>query len=450
MTEPSRRHRLPWLLVALLVLLAALGGTWIWRHDTEEAIVETSRTSPPGRWNLAPRERLRPGAETDAEKRRELAATVSLPYAGGSRPALSRSGVTRFEPDRVEPGVNLVVSAHAPEVRLDDLEGRTLHRWRIPVEDAFPDSLGGANLEYVRRARLLPDGSLLALFQGGGIVKVDRDSELAWSRVAPVFNDLRVDAEGRILTLWKEPVPIDGADDGITEPSTPDVLLEDHVALLGADGELLARTSLLDAIERSRFRHLLSDRAATGDVLHSNTVRPLDGGLDSPLFASGNLLFSLREVSVIGVLSPAGEVVWAARGPWRRQHEPVPLPGGRILLFDNLGAVGPDGARHSRALEIGTDPLEVVWEFDGTDREGGSRLDAPLDSPQGGAVQRLANGNTLVVESERGRALEVTPGKEVVWEYRSPHRAGPSDQLVATLFDVVRIPRDRVPWLESR
>jgi hypothetical protein len=59
-----------------------------------------------------------------------------------------------------------------------------------------------------------------------------------------------------------------------------------------------------------------------------------------------------------------------------------------------------------------------------------------------GAAQHLSNGNTLVTESDRGRAFEVTPEGEVVWEFFSPHRAGDRDQWVATLFEVVRLPED--------
>ena len=36
----------------------------------------------------------------------------------------------------------------------------------------------------------------------------------------------------------------------------------------------------------------------------------------------------------------------------------------------------------------------------------------------------------------------MTPGKEIVWEFRSPHRAGKDDELVAVLCDLVRIEAD--------
>ena len=63
-------------------------------------------------------------------------------------------------------------------------------------------------------------------------------------------------------------------------------------------------------------------------------------------------------------------------------------------------------------------------------------------------AQRLPNGNTLVVETDGGRALELTGDGEVVWEFRSPFRAGDEQELVATLFDVVRVDAQAVrEWL---
>ena len=35
-------------------------------------------------------------------------------------------------------------------------------------------------------------------------------------------------------------------------------------------------------------------------------------------------------------------------------------------------------------------------------------------------MQRLNSGNTLICEGQWGRVFEVTPDKEIVWEYISP------------------------------
>ena len=107
------------------------------------------------------------------------------------------------------------------------------------------------------------------------------------------------------------------------------------------------------------------------------------------------MLLSVRELKALVALDLEGEgamVRWYPDGSWRLQDEAVPLPTGSMRLFDNHGARRP-GARG-------------------------------LSSPVGGSYQRLADGNTLVIESTAGRALEVAREGEVVREFVSPPRAG--------------------------
>jgi outer membrane protein assembly factor BamB len=170
------------------------------------------------------------------------------------------------------------------------------------------------------------------------------------------------------------------------------------------------------------------------DLLHTNTIEILDGRLAAqcPAFRAGNLLISVLELDTVAVLDPdRGEIVWALTGPWRKQHQPTVVGRGSLLVFDNLGA-GPD---RSRVLEIDPFTQEVLWRY------GGDRA-TDFFSKTLGTAQRLPNGNTLITESENGRAFEVTPDGSVVWELVSPHRAGEHDELVAVLFEVVRLPPD--------
>jgi hypothetical protein len=66
-----------------------------------------------------------------------------------------------------------------------------------------------------------------------------------------------------------------------------------------------------------------------------------------------------------------------------------------------------------------------------------------------GSSQRLSNGNTLIIESNDGRAFEVTAEGEVVWEFYNPARAGDDRQLIATLCDTVRLAPQAAGWVTS-
>jgi hypothetical protein len=56
----------------------------------------------------------------------------------------------------------------------------------------------------------------------------------------------------------------------------------------------------------------------------------------------------------------------------------------------------------------------------------------------------------LVVETDRGRALELAEDGEVVWEFRSPYRVGERADKVAGLYSLGRVGEDQTSWLDSK
>ncbi len=122
-------------------------------------------------------------------------------------------------------------------------------------------------------------------------------------------------------------------------------------------------------------------------------------------------------------------------GMFRSQHDPQLLPNGSILLFDNQGngkVTQESYSAYSRVIEFDPVSQRILWSYE-------ANPPRDLDSNIWGTVQRLPNGNTLITEGVRGRAIEVTRAKEIVWEYISPHRSGSLLELVAGLLDLERI-----------
>jgi len=131
-------------------------------------------------------------------------------------------------------------------------------------------------------------------------------------------------------------------------------------------------------------------------------------------------------------------VYWAESDFWHHQHQPTLLENGNMLVFDNLGP-----GNFSAVLEFDPIRRETLWEYVGG-------RDGDFYSEGCGSCQRLPNGNTLITESDRGRAFEVTPDKTIVWEYVNPHRAGNQGQFVSSLFEVVRLSREfPVDWMRE-
>ncbi|MCP5049247.1 MAG: hypothetical protein GY940_18905, partial [bacterium] len=76
--------------------------------------------------------------------------------------------------------------------------------------------------------------------------------------------------------------------------------------------------------------------------------------------------------------------------------------------------------------------------------------DHPFYSYDCGSSERLPNGNTLISESNAGKAFEVTPNGRIVWEFYTPHRAGENNELIANLFEVIRIGQEyNTGWLKT-
>jgi hypothetical protein len=426
----------PLFAVALVLLLSACvwaGFSWWLRRS--EPDLSGIQVVPAGRWHIDHARSASSDADTDIGADEDaLARVMSLPYVSGSHPADSRSGVVVYDVAQAADGINLYVSGHGPDAVLLDMDGRVLHRWRLPFEEAFGVVSDLPGTTYWRRAHLMADGSLLAIFQAGGMVKIDRDSDLVWAVDEGFYNDLEVSGDDEILVIGK-------AARIVPEINPDEPVLEDSIVTLAPDGTVRRRLSLLRAFLDSPFRELLEPIKHSGDIFHSNTVEWLDGRYAdlSDLFRRGNLLVSLREVDIVAIIDPLGGVVeWAARGPWDAQHQPTLLDDGTLLIFDNQGNDG-----FSRVLEFDPVSAETKWQYPPM----GSQL---LASPEAGSCQRLIGGTTLITESERGRAIEVTREGTVVWEFLSPHRAGVERDLVATLFEVERLPRQAAAFLDNR
>ena len=359
----------------------------------------------------------------------------SLSYVSGSRPAASETGILRHDPERTSPGLNFYTSGHGPVAVLMDADGNVLHEWRRPFESVWPDLDAGKQsnaTHYFRRARLLENGDVLVIFEGLGMMRLDRDSNVRWAKANGAHHDLRALADGRILVLTREAVMTK-----LTREGNP--LLEEYLVELDGEGEELRRVSLSAAIEASEFRELADRiRTRTGDVLHTNTVHMLDGRLAEriPAFRAGNVLTSFRNLDLLAVLDVEAEkIVWILSGKFHRQHDPRILPAGTLLLFDN-------GAGQSRVRELDPVTGAGVWQYRGTEER-------PFFSQTCGSAVRLPNGNTLIVESDAGRAFEVTAEREIVWEFLNSARAGDEGQFVAALFDLERIPPSfPLDWLE--
>ncbi len=364
----------------------------------------------------------------------------TIGYLGAENPAVEKSGVTMYDKDMAYRGLNLYVAGHAPEATLMDMDGKVLHTWRCEFNTVWPgrkpptEDAGASNW---RRARLFDNGDLLAIFEGVGLIRIDKDSKLLWTFSGYAHHDMKIMENGDIFVLTRNAhmVPRVNADKPI---------LEDGIALLDGQGNVKREVSMLEMIERSPYWPLVKGLIPKegGDIFHTNTLQWLDGSKEklSPLFKRGNILTSLKTINVLAIVDfDAASIVWLRPGPWEGQHEPVLLDNGNILLLDNNRFCD-----YSRVVEYEPFTAHIPWYYMGTPPSN-------FFTKACGACQPLPNGNILIVESEHGRAFEITHDKKMVWRYVTPHTIGEGkDKLVAYMYDLVRLKPDTpLDWLSK-
>lgn len=426
--------------ITLCLVAVALVGAMSARCPAQDSDEEVAS---PGRWGAVrdpggvAGQFTGPGFNLTDEQKREMERLNSIAYLGATTPAPEVSGVTVHDRGLAAPGLNLYTSGHFPGAYLVDMEGRVLHEWRCDFATAWPESAHLANrvgAGYWRRAHVTGDGEIFAIFEGFGLVKLDRDSRVLWRHFGREHHDLEILPDGRILALTREAKIVPWVNSG--HP-----VLEDFITLLDSNGNELQRVSILEAFEKTRWKRRFLLGRRLGDIMHSNTVEMLDGRLSDrvPAFREGNVLVCVRQLDAVAVIDLTSiEAVWAVFSPWKRQHQATVLENGNILLFDNLGNKG-----FSRIIEFDPATLDIEWTYSAQEPPG-------FYSRTCGSNQRLPNGNTLITESDYGRAFEVTPDGTVVWEFVNPAQLGETPRLIATLFEMIRLPADfPTDWMDE-
>jgi hypothetical protein len=379
----ARRARAPWLLLAALAACS----------EPQE------RKGAPGLWY--------PLRTPPAEQSDEMDELTGVPYLRGHG-SEELTGVTRCDLARAQEGLNLVVSAHAPEASLLDLKGEVLHTWSKPTTAVWSGA-NGARSAFWRRARLLPNGDLLALCEDAGVVRLDKSSRVVWSFAGAVHDDLAVADDGAIWVL-------------VGKAGTPDAVVK-----LSPEGKEQQRIELAKCVGAQVSR---LEGAELRAALRATAIAVAGAEGSGAAWRGGELIVTLPALDAIVALDPQkSEVRQLVRGACPGARAAVPLPSGALLVFDNGYQ-----AEGSRVIELDPATGQAAWTLAGSAAE-------PLWSRELGACQRLANGNTLITESEGGRAFEVTPDKQIIWEFWNPSRSGDEAELIAGLCEVSRLDR---------
>jgi len=327
-----------------------------------------------------------------------------------------RSGVVVHDTARSYPGYNLFTNAHLCSTQLLDPAGKVVRTWSLAPCFRWDNT------------SLFPNGDLLVVGRGTKPAKGNADGDTGWAAGRYVA---RLGWNGEVI--WK--TPLGAHHDAHVTPrgeiavltasrrAVPEVdekrrMKDDALTLLTGGGETIAEASLYDLLKTApadqfRFQPRTQGRGHL-DLLHANSVfwmaDPQLAARD-PLYAPSNVVVTIRHQDTVAVIDwEAKKVVWAwGQGEISGPHDAVVLPSGNLLVFDN-GL----GRRWSRIVEVDPKTRQIVWQYRAPEPES-------FYTQTRGANQRLPNGNTLIAQSDSGRAFEVTPAGEIVWEFLNPN-----------------------------
>ena len=418
------RHLVATLLVAVLIGCRGESG----KQQANDPTLDSATQADPEATNRG-WVRIKPRGESSDSRQlqAEIQRLQTLGYVSGSEiPLDGLVGVTVHHAERTTPGLNIVISGHGHEASLMDASGKILHQWQKNIEEVFPGRETAAT--HFRRAHLFPNGDLLVLYsRAEGMVKLDRKSNVLWATDNKAHHDFEVQPNGDIYVLARTAHIIPHID-----PEKP--TLEDYVVVLDPAGNEKRRVSLLTALMHSDFKELWANRKKrTGDVFHTNSLHVCREQHDIQIepFRDNRVLLSILRLNLIALLDMDREqIVWTFAGDFKLQHDAQLLANSHLLLFDNRGL-----GERSRILEFDVATRKTVWEHPGDRHQS-------FYSKTRGLVQRFRNGNTLITETDSGRAFEVSPAGEIVWEFYNPQRAGSDSEFIAALLAMLRLPPD--------
>lgn len=305
-------------------------------------------------------------------------------------------------------------------VYMIDMKGDIVHHWTVPgLVRMHGELLENGNLlcSCSEVGRQNPYG---LAFSSSSLVELDWDSNIVWKHDDPMH-----DCHDRCRlrngnTLYLRYAPLTAEEQAKVKGGTPGTEPGGQMFTF----EMVEVTPEGQEVDCLRLADILDPDV---DIFTPHATREVWPGLNSvEELADGRIISTSYNMSLIYIWNrKERKVDWRYGNQPNKQisfpHDPTELENGNILVFDNgrYYVANPGGSSavfppdFSRVLEIDPKTEETVWEY---------RADNPVDfySTYISSAQRLPNGNTLIDEGATGRFFEVTPNKEIVWEYINP------------------------------
>ncbi|MFH0929864.1 MAG: arylsulfotransferase family protein [Candidatus Moraniibacteriota bacterium] len=303
-------------------------------------------------------------------------------------------------------------------VYLLDLFGKIVHKWETDhqIFSAFLKKNGNILVSNVIANNLdnYPGGG-----KSGCISELDWDGNVIWEYYNElIHHDFEIMSNGNIATLMYERTPRDFAKKvkgGIPDSECDGSMWSDSIIEIDQSREIVWKWCGHEHLNAEECE--LNELTPRSELMHSNSIRYLE---KDPIDGEQAFLISMRHLNTVAIVKKRnGKIIWnSPKGMFSYQHDATLLPNGNILVFDN-GLFRPQKRPflYSRILEVNPIDNKIVWWFSGG-KTGSEK--SKFASSILGSTQRLENGNTLIVDGLRGYLFEVTPEKEIIWDFINP------------------------------
>jgi len=340
-----------------------------------------------------------------------------------------------------------------PQLRLIDMEGNEVHRWPVDfftlwpkpthlTEEQIPKSVFNYHTQGVE---LLRDGSVIFNIGDIGAAKLDKCGNIQWTVDRLTHHSItQTTDEGYWIPSHRK---IDNIAEkylfrGIQKQHLKNYAIqsqragangyENLILRINDKGKIIREFSILKSMIDAGFESALYDTTLINavDPTHVNEIEVVTKALADkiPGVNIDDILVSVRQMHLLMIMDQfTGEIKWSHRGNWIRQHDPDITPEGNIIVFNNgspqFSFISPIDSSLVM-LDPSNNSSTVVYP---TGKQRGFFTDIL------GEKQRLNNGNYLITESRRGRAFEVSPSGEIVWDFVLPY-----DKTYASLIAISR------------
>lgn len=344
------------------------------------------------------------------EQRFDGQAGFKFNYPSGSRSDLGYVLINRYDGD----------VGHAVSELWDLNAQQMVHRWNFVIMD---DSWSYFKLGSIKakvsvdvaavtfrnfHAFLEDDGQLLTYTSPSPIIRINSCSLLSsYTSAGSFHHSIERDYAGNFWVPTRmEPKSV--------QIGRQDSFIDDGIALLGTNGDVLFKKSVIQILDDNGLGHLIYGAGeANSDPVHLNDIEPVLS--DSKFWKRGDVFLSLRHQSAVLLYRPSeNKIIWFKSGPWMHQHDVVILNDHQISIYDNRAA--SDGVSSWKVR--GSNEL-LIYDFNKDEvsspfKDAFSKLDIRTITEGRGMV---IGDEVWVEETNYGRTLQFNRAGDVTWQY---------------------------------